>query len=496
MYNVMMSEVANKLYRAAQVREFDRLAIDVHGIPGYMLMQRAGSSAFELIQQCWPQTERLLVMAGTGNNGGDGYVVAHLAQQAGLVTQVIQLGEAEKIRGDALQAREAYLAVGGEVQAYDNKALPAADLIVDALLGTGLERELEGLWRNAIDAINHHPAAKLAIDIPSGLHSDTGVALPIAMDADATITFIGYKQGLFTGYAADYCGDLYFDDLDVPQDVYDAQQPAACLTELSRFEAALQPRRRTQHKGDFGHVLVIGGDHGMPGAVRLAAEAASRVGSGMVTVATRTAHVAAIVSGCPWIMCRGIDDVNTLQPLLHKASVIAIGPGLGQSTWSRMLLLAVLDSNKPLVMDADALNLLARDPLHRSNWVLTPHPGEAARLLATSSKIIQQDRFGSAEQIQARYGGVAVLKGAASLISDGERLAVCAAGNPGMASGGMGDVLTGVIAGLLAQGFGLADAAELGVCLHASAADQAAVMGERGLVAADLFPFLRQWVNP
>lgn len=264
-------------------------------------------------------------------------------------------------------------------------------------------------------------------------------------------------------------------------------------TRLHWDQFTLPARRPVAHKGDFGHVLVIGGDHGMSGALRLAGEAALRTGAGLVSAATRADHAASVSVARPELMSHGVESASALSPLLKRASVLAVGPGLGQGEWGRKLFSAVLESSLPMVVDADALNLLAAEPAHRNNWILTPHAGEAARLLGKTVVQVQADRVTSALALQQKYGGVVVLKGAGSLVvgAVGE-ISICNDGNPGMASGGMGDVLTGVIAGLLAQGSDLTVAAQQGVCLHAHAADLAAKEGQRGLLASDLFPYLRR----
>lgn len=266
------------------------------------------------------------------------------------------------------------------------------------------------------------------------------------------------------------------------------------LTTLLKF---LPKRLRNSQKGDFGHVLVIGGDHGMAGAPRMAGEAAARVGAGLISIATHPEHIDIISSERPELMAHGVKASKDLESLLKRATVIAIGPGLGQSTWSQQLFKKVLSTPQSKVVDADALNLLAKKSLHRDDWILTPHPGEAARLLKCSTAKIQKNRINAANDLQKKYGGVIVLKGAGTIvIGPDQKPAICKAGNPGMASGGMGDVLTGVIAGLLAQGLTLKQAAELGVCLHATAGDLAAKEGKRGLLALDLMPYLRNLVNP
>ncbi len=485
-------ELPHDLYRAEQVRELDRIAIEDFAIPGITLMERAGGAAFKLMRWRWSRAQDITVLCGTGNNGGDGFVVARLAQESGLTVRVLQLGDPRKIRGDARTAMEAYLNVGGAVETYDG--LPEfTDLIVDGALGTGLERDVKSEWAQALEAVNNHSAPVLALDIPSGLHSDTGAVLGVALKADATITFIGLKQGLFLNEGPELCGRVYFNSLEVPPEVYAGQRPSARRMDWRQQSSLLIPRSRIAHKGSFGHVLVIGGEQGYAGAARMAAEAAARTGAGLVSVATRPEHAAVLNMGRPELMCHGVAESADLAPLLERATVIAIGPGIGQSEWARGLLSRVLESPLPLVVDADALNLLAAEPIKRDHWILTPHPGEAARLLGCTTHEIQADRLDSVQRLQQRYGGVALLKGAGTLVAAGtdELVAVCSEGNPGMASGGMGDVLTGVIASLLAQGHSAADAARMGVALHAAAADRAAVQGEWGLLAGDLMPEIR-----
>lgn len=485
------------LYRAAQVREFDRIAIQDFGIPGETLMERAGAAAFARARGRWPAVRDLTVVAGQGNNGGDGLVVARHALEAGLRVRVLQVGATDRLGPDAQAARARYLAAGGALAPFDR--LPRdTELLVDGLFGTGLDRPVEGAWAEAIDAVNAHAAPVLALDIPSGLHADTGCVLGRAIRAALTVTFVGLKQGLFTADGPDCCGELAFEGLEVPAAVYGWQLLSARRIDWPRFADLLPPRPRGAHKGRFGHVLVIGGELGMAGASRLAGEAALRVGAGLVSVATRPEHVAALVAGRPELMVHGVSTPEDLRPLLGRATVVAVGPGLGRGAWGRALFGAALRADLPLVVDADALNLLAEGPRQLADAVLTPHPGEAARLLGVTPADVHADRFAAAAALQERFGGVVVLKGAGSIVrGPGIRPpAVCSAGNPGMATAGVGDVLTGVVAGLLAQGLGADDAAEMGVCVHAAAGDRAAADGERGLIASDLLGPLRALLNP
>jgi hydroxyethylthiazole kinase-like uncharacterized protein yjeF len=266
---------------------------------------------------------------------------------------------------------------------------------------------------------------------------------------------------------------------------------------ISNYIEFLMPRHVDSHKNMFGHVLVVGGDYGFSGAVCMAAEAALRIGAGLVSVATRVEHAVVLNSLRPEIMCHGIRSARNLIPLLSKATVIVIGPGLGQSSWAKSLIKVIFKSKKPLVVDADALNLLAEHPEKHSHWILTPHPGEAGRLLQMTSEDVQKNRLSAVKLLQKKFGGVAILKGAGTLITASDAIpAICRVGNPGMATAGMGDILSGVIAGLLAQHVPLANAAKLGVLLHALAGDEAAEEGERGMIASDLLPYLRFLVNP
>jgi NAD(P)H-hydrate epimerase len=313
-----------------------------------------------------------------------------------------------------------------------------------------------------------------------------------AVKATCTVTFIGLKQGLYTGLAADYCGEILYSSLAVPKEVFKKVTTNTHRAVKKKFP----PRARCAHKGDHGHVLIVGGDRGYSGAARMAGEAALRVGAGLVSVATHPEHAALLNLARPELMCHGVDNAGQLSPLLDKADVIVIGPGLGQGKWAAELFIAAIKSSKMLVIDADGLNLLAHVPEKHHNWVLTPHPGEAARLLRCTTADVQQDRYAAVVAIQAKYDGIAVLKGAGTLIAGNDNVTVSTTGNPGMASGGMGDVLAGVIAGLAAQGFSLKDAAQQGVYLHGMAADLAVgKTGERGLLASDLMPYLRQLVN-
>lgn len=487
------------VYTAGQVREMDRVAIEDSGFGGGLLMARAAHAAYVALRRRWPGARRVLVLCGRGNNGGDGLLVARQARLGGLNVHVLLLREPEAFGGEAARALEAARAAGVTLERYNDGDLPGADVVVDAMLGTGLDRPVEGAVLEAIEAINRlHGIGVLAVDIPSGLSANTGATLGAAVRADLTVTFIGLKLGLFTGAGPRQAGRVVFDDLGVPPDVSANVTPAAlAMTEADR-SGLLSPRARDAHKNHSGHLLVVGGDHGTAGAVRLAAEAGLRGGAGLVSVATRREHTAAMTQARPELMCRGVEVADDLTPLLPRATVVAVGPGLGQDEWGRRLWARLLDSDCALVVDADALNLLAADPRRRDDWILTPHPGEAGRLLGCDAARIQADRPAAVRELARRYGGAAVLKGAGTLVCAGDGpLYLCRAGNPGMAVGGMGDLLMGFIAALRAQGLTPVDAARLGAYVHARAGDLAAREGgERGLLPSDLLPWLRRLVNP
>ncbi|MEN8206737.1 MAG: NAD(P)H-hydrate dehydratase [Pseudomonadota bacterium] len=487
---------SHHLYTTAQVRELDRLAIEEAGIPGYTLMTRAGEACWAVLRAQWPAARSLAVFCGAGNNGGDGFVIARLALQANWQVQLVQLGDPARMQADAQQAHDAFLSAGGQVLPFTADIAIESEVIVDALLGTGVDRPLEGAWRTAIEVMNAATVPVLAVDIPSGLQADTGAVAGVAIHADQTVTFIGRKAGMYTGAAADHCGSLTFDDLDVPGNIIEQVPVAATLLQQPPLGRLASPRLRNAHKGHYGHVLVIGGDHGMAGAARLAGEAALRSGAGRVSLATRPEHATLIATACPELMCHGVASAQQLKALLHSASVLLIGPGLGRSVWAQSLLSAVLETPQPRVIDADALNNLAGQAQPFDRQVLTPHPGEAARLLDKTVKHVQADRFAAAHAISRQYGGTTVLKGAGTLIQSADGMpVVCGAGNPGMATAGTGDVLAGVIAALIAQGMAIEAAALAGVCAHACAGDIAAKEGERGLIARDVIAALRTVLN-
>ena len=489
---------SGNLYRAEQVRRGEQQAAAQQSMAMYQLMERAGAAVFQELEQGYACYRNVLVCCGGGNNGGDGYVVARLAREAGYQVTLWQMGDAAKLQGDAALARDAWLATGGQILPPAAVIPASIDVVIDALLGTGLSGEVRTEGKQLISMINQIALPVIAIDIPSGLCADTGKVLGEAVKARSTVTLIGSKQGLWTAQAAEYVGLVKFAGLQVAEDFEQIEPPSARLIQVGDVASCLPPRSRSAHKGDHGRIILAGGDHGMGGAIRMASEAAARTGAGLTAVLTQPDNVLSIVTARPEIMATGWQqtDKSVLAQRLKWADVLVLGPGLGQSDWSEALYRQLADSEKSLVVDADGLNLLARSPDYKNNRIITPHPGEAARLLACSVQEVEADRFRAVRALQQKYGGVAVLKGAGTLVDDGTQCWVCAAGNPGMATGGMGDVLSGIIGALLGQGLSLAAAAWCGVWIHSTAADRCAAEGERGMLAGDLFPHIRQLVNP
>lgn len=517
------TRLPRNLYRAEQVRKLDRIAIEEFGFSGFNLMRTAAAVAFNGLLEKWPQTRHLQVFTGSGNNAGDGFIVAGLAREMGISAEVIQLADPQKLRGDARQAWEWAQQLNVAMTSFGdfdlaNETAHAHPVIVDSLLGTGLDRQVEGDYKTAIDYINGASAPVLAIDIPSGLSADTGQPLGATVVADLTCTFVGMKQGLLTGQGRDFIGELVYHALDIPDEVFTADSapsPSATRIDINYAAQYLHPRAGSSHKGSHGHVLVIGGDYSFGGAAIMAAEAAQRSGAGLVSIITRSTHRPAMLARRPEVMVMGTEDEDLqLESLVSRASTIVIGPGLGRGPWARKLMQLALSAQMakttPLIIDADALHLLADKSqqllasqgsgLKRDNWILTPHPGEAAVLLDCSIADIQDDRFAAVAKLNALYGGACLLKGSGSLIcvSDQaqQKLYLSSEGNAGMASGGMGDVLSGIVGGLVAQGHSLQQSLCCGVCIHGEAADLSMQAGgQRGMVATDLFPYIRQLVN-
>lgn len=496
-YSLTNNLYTSDLYTGDQTRELDRRAIHDHGIPGLTLMKRAGLAAFERACVLWPDNRHWLVLCGGGNNAGDGYAFAALAAQRGHRVEVLFMAAPDQLSGDALTACEEARQQSVPMRPFDTDAVPPQQaVLVDALLGIGLRTPVRDSVAAAIHWINASGLPVLALDLPSGLCADSGSELGCAVRATHTLSFITAKVGLYTGRGPALCGQVAVATLEVPQEAFTGITAAARRVALPVLLPLLSERAEDIHKGALGHLMVIGGDLGYGGAAILAAEAAAMTGAGLVTLATRPEHVTAALVRRPELMVIGVPSGQELEPHMARPDVLVVGPGLGRTPWSEQLLQQALQSGQPVVLDADALNILAegRLPLpDHQQWVMTPHPGEAARLLKSTTQEVQNDRVGAVTKLQKAFGGVILLKGAGTLIADASGVYLAKVGNPGLATAGSGDVLAGLIGSLMAQGLAPLIAAQLGVCLHGEAADLAVEeTGLAGLQAAELVPYVRE----
>ena len=485
------------IYLTREVRAVESAARSVKKPP--QLMERAGLAAAEVARDASGGSGKpVLVVAGPGNNGGDAFVVArHLKKWYYKVT-VVYAGDEKKLSADAKAALGAWRKAGGTTVS----SFPPArhwGLVVDGIFGIGLEREAGGRYGEWIAAINSLGAPVLSLDVPSGLHSDTGRVLGCAVRARHTVTFIALKPGLLTLDGPDHCGEIHLRTLEVGPGALPSSRGRLVGGEILR--AILAPRLRNSHKGDYGSVGVIGGDRGMVGAALLAARAALKFGAGRVYAGLLAVDAPLADAEQPELMLRDVAEVLKLSHL----SCLAVGPGLGQSPDAAYWLGAALDSELPLVVDADALNLVAADAQlaallrnRRAPALLTPHPAEAARLLSTDTAKVQEDRVGAALALAAKTGCAVALKGAGTICAaSGGDWHINTSGNPGMASAGMGDVLTGLVAALIAQGARPGDALLAGVYAHGAAADAlvARGTGPLGLTAGEVIEAARALAN-
>jgi NAD(P)H-hydrate epimerase len=502
------------LVTAAEMRRMDELTIGRHGTPGYTLMRRAGTGATAVLRKRFPRLKgsRVLVLAGKGNNGGDGFVIAQLLKKAGVRAEVALLAPPGEVRGDAALALRdmqkarvpiTELRSRRQVEEVFKKGTKPR-LLVDAVFGTGLSSTVRGLHAEALTRVNESGLPVFAVDIPSGLDSDRGVPLGIAVRAAATATFGFAKVGHVVYPGIDYVGDLSVVDIGLAAGAVSDVRPRTFL--LDDSVGALLPRRAPDaHKGVAGHVLVVAGSRGHSGAALLTARAACRAGAGLTTLAGPGSLNTIYSLGAPEVMTAPLADVDGeirfdeghVRSLLQGKSAVVVGPGIGIHEDAEKLVRFLLDNVEvPLLLDADALTCVARHPQvlagARGTPVLTPHPGEMARLLAGDSASVQGDRVGHARRFASEHKLVLVLKGARSVIAapDGEAW-INPTGNAGMASGGMGDALSGIVGALLAQGLSAPQAARLGVYLHGAAADRVAeARGDVGLLASDVIEAL------
>jgi ADP-dependent NAD(P)H-hydrate dehydratase / NAD(P)H-hydrate epimerase len=477
------------LYSSDQIRQLEKQHVDM------ALMARAGLALSNYVQQLLPDlSSSILLVAGSGNNGGDALVAARLLHDIYPVT-VVFCGDEAKLPPDAAQAYHAWIESGGTL--LDTIPDGRWDLVVDGILGIGLNKPVEGKPAALVEQINKLGIRVLAIDIPTGLNADTGSLMGEAVRADWTMTFLGLKPGLFTLDGPDHAGEVVLETLGIEPDA----EPVGCLLEQEDVATFLPKRKRNSNKGSYGNVAILGGAPEMTGAAVIAARAALLSGAGRVYAGLLTHDAPDLDVMVPELMLRAAEDIFTLAAL----DCLVLGPGMGQSEHARALLQRALTSSNVLLLDADALNLLAKHEDLRAQCrsrpianIVTPHPGEAARLLSCSVAEIQSDRIAAALEIARKYHAVTVLKGCGTVIAmpNGDWY-INHSGNPGLASAGMGDALAGVIAALVAQGVSPEQAVLLGVQLHGTAADALVEhgIGPVGLTASEVMMEVRRILN-
>jgi NAD(P)H-hydrate epimerase len=492
------------------MQEIDKRTIDEFGIPGLNLMENAGRSCTDAIIEAYGSQGYAVVIAGKGNNGGDGYVIARLLRQAGWDVQVFILAESDQIVGDAATnlaklpcEHVAYCPLVGQLPARHREELTRADVIVDAVFGTGLRSDVTGLYREAIEIINASGRPVLAVDIPSGIHGTTGRVLGDAVRASITVTFAFAKLGHVLYPGAEHTNKLIVADIGIPLNLMESA-PGYDLLNDDFIRPMLRRRNRQAHKGHFGHCLVVAGSIGRTGAAALSANSAIRAGSGLVTLAVAESLHAILEVKTTEVMTVPLPDSSSgfltssafpaIENLLEGKDALAIGPGLGRRPGTTALVQAIVENvSLAMVIDADGLNALADDItiLRRkksADIILTPHPGEMARLLGTSIPDVEAIRISVAQEFARNFGVYLVLKGARTIIASPNGIAaINGSGNPGMATGGMGDVLTGIIVSLLGQHYSAWDACRIGVYIHGYAANLVAdEKGEIGISASDV----------
>lgn len=488
------------IYTIEQIRSIEQSAMQKFLISEIELMEKAGADAFEIFETVISSkiNLKIAVFCGPGNNGGDGFIFARLAAQKACNVCIYLVGDFNRQTQTAKLALQRCKLAELNIEPYQNQDLKDFDFIIDAILGIGYSGSLRPPYKNVIECLNQQMIPIVSLDCPSGLDMKTGKVEENAIKASHTITFIGLKPGFFLADALEYYGKLYLSDLQLPEKCFNNESVKLQYLRYEDFKALMTPRPKNSHKFMFGHVLVIGGDYGFAGAALLSAKAALHSGAGLVSVATRPEHVQAFIANQPEIMCHGISDAIQLDVLMEKATVIILGPGLGQSGWAKELLNRVLSIKKPKVIDADALNLIAQLPQKNIDFqdaIFTPHPGEAGRLLEKNSEFIQKDRVNALEELYARYHCVTVLKGAYTLIrGDSRHYYVSPFANPAMASAGMGDVLSGVIAAFIAQKQTSLNAAILGVIVHGMAAELLVTENAHPFIATEVIHKIKNFI--
>lgn len=489
------SKLPHFAYTPQQLKRYEGQAGEQKGMSLTQLMQAAGEAVATFICDHFSLQKRVLVVTGSGNNAGDGFVVATALLKAGFNVVVTPLLSTENLPTDAALMQQRYLHAGGKIE--PDLTLSGVDIIVDGVFGIGFYGALCPELTQKFNQLNHADALRISIDIPSGINALTGEVANGAFAAHHTLTFIALKQGMLTGLAKSHCGTLWFAPLNVAHEFAALTAPSSHYFSHQQ-QLALRPvRHANSHKNTHGHVLVIAGGQGMAGAARLCAEACLRTGAGLVSVLTHPDNISSVLAGRYELMVNAMNEEN-LRAQISKASVIVMGCGLGQSPWAENAVQQVLAlrGSHTLILDADALNIIAQKKWHVKNAIITPHPKEAARLLNIEVTSVNANRLKIAEQLAEKVAGVSILKGQGTVIADAEQAPVKVninrSGTAAMASAGMGDVLSGIIAGCAAQGCEPFSATCLAVYIHGLSAEQASKQGEKGLLASDLHIYIQQ----
>ena len=503
-----------KVATAEQMQELDRKAIETYRIPGIVLMENAGRGATEVISNAFPDLPnmKIAIVAGKGNNGGDGFVIARCLMNRGMSVKIYLLADPKVLRGDAEINFQIFQRMKGEVipvpssKDYQKvkKELEKFDLLIDAIFGTGLDAEVRGYYREVIDHINTLQKPIIAIDIPSGLDANTGKPLGTAIRASLTVTFALPKVGHLTPPGPDYVGEVKLVDIGYPRKLVEDEKIQTHLIEKEETRGWLStPRRLDTHKGDYGHLLVIAGSVGKTGAAAMACEAALRVGAGLVTLAIPKSLNAIMETKLTEVMTEPLPETpqqtlslrafNSILRLCENKKAVIIGPGVGKLKETQSLILRLIRTlHLPIIIDADGLTALATQPkilpVPNRSLILTPHPGEMARLIRSTPKDVQNDRIGITRSYSQSQHVHVVLKGYRTLIATPKgEVFINPTGNPGMASGGTGDVLTGMIGGFVCQGYDILQSLQMAVYLHGLAGDAVALeLGEKSLIATDI----------
>ena len=489
-------------FTVEKVKSIEARAVRSPGLSITKLMERASMAVFKEIERKFGGASELTIFCGTGNNAGDGYLVAAIAAANSVRVSVMEVGDVQKQSVEVAHARS--IAAKSAVKFFtpETELEIKEGVIIDALIGTGLRSQMSANFVEAIKTINESKMPVVAIDLPSGLDGNTGDVPDFAVQADLTVTFVALKRGMMTGKASAYCGEIVLASLEIPDSLRNIETSDSKLLRLKYLLGHLPERSKLAHKYHFGHAMVVGGEFGFGGAAIMAAQACMRTGAGLVSLCSRIEHIGSMLARQPEVMAHGVASGQELEPLLDAATVLIIGSGLGKSAWSEQLLQKSLRAGHPMVVDADALNLIAdgcmKINFSELSWVITPHSGEAARLLGTSVQLVEKDRFSAIKALQEKYSATVILKGPGTLVvgdaAAGPR--ICPYGNASMATAGSGDVLAGIVGSLLAQGMPLQLSAELGCCIHSKAADLAVErFGQFGLTATDILSCVRAILN-